>query len=551
MRESMPPKDAGLPGSDSNPHGGAVSREARVAVRLRDCRSDAAADSVHPESLQAERGKLPEPGPSTAQVIRRKRSAVAPEPVLPMPPLRFEWLERIYRRLFGSVTRLICLSFVLVILIGAILLKLPVATRSGISIGFLSALFTATSATCVTGLVIGDTALLWSTFGQSVILCLIQIGGLGLITVTTFFMVAAKRKMSLKTMLAMQESVGSDTFSGAGSLVKRIVLVTLSCELIGGLLLVWRYAVRMPLTQALRCGLFQGVSAFCNAGFDLCGDFSGPTSSLTAFNDDPIILLTTALLVIIGGLGFVVWDDLLNLRKKKRLSFHSRLVLIMTGVLLLVGTVLFMLIEWRNTAPQALGSLPAAERPAAAFFQSVTWRTAGFNSLDQGSLTAATKLIGLLMMFIGAGPASTGGGIKVTTQAILLGTVSSYLHGREQITLLRHRLAAPLVQRAIVIIFAGFSIIFTGVLLICFFERGALQNGSFNVPDIIYEVTSGFGTVGLSAMGTANLSPGSLMVLVFTMFLGRVGPASFAIGLTFHQSSRQRVIYPDGKTFVG
>jgi len=414
-----------------------------------------------------------------------------------------------------------------------------------------NALFTATSATCVTGLIVADTALTWSTFGHAVILILIQIGGLGLITIMSFFMLAARRKMKLKTMLAMQESVGSDSFITAKDLVKRIIFVTASCELIGGLILSWRYAQVMPLRQAFSTGIFQGVSAFCNAGFDLLGRFSGPYTSLTAFNGDPVILMTTALLIIIGGLGFVVWDDLANIFKRKRLHYHSRLVLIMTGILIAGGTIFFLLAEWQNTGTHCLGSLPTWQRPFAAFFQSVTLRTAGFNSLDQALLTPPSKILGIFLMFTGAGPASTGGGVKITTIAILFATISSYFHGRDAISLGRYRYNRELVQRALVIASVGMLILITGGLLLAFFEAEHLMAGNFSTLDIFYEVTSGFATVGVTSLATPVLSISSRFVLIAAMYLGRVGPASFAIGLTFHQSSEKSVIYPEGKTFVG
>ncbi|MGI6077515.1 MAG: TrkH family potassium uptake protein [Fastidiosipilaceae bacterium] len=456
----------------------------------------------------------------------------------------FKWLT-------ASATRLITLSFALVILIGTGLLTLPVASADGHSVGLVRALFTATSATCVTGLVIGDTALTWTTFGHIVILLLIQIGGLGLITIMSFFMLAARRKMKLKTMLAMQESVGTDSFATAGGLVKRIILVTASCELIGGLILTWRYALLMPFGRALGTGLFQGVSAFCNAGFDLLGTFSGPYSSLVAFNSDPVVLFTTALLIIIGGLGFVVWDDIVNVFKTKRLHYHSRLVLTMTGLLLLVGTIFFALAEWNNTGDGCLGSLPVWQRPIAAFFHSVTLRTAGFNSIDQTLLTHPSKIVGIFLMFTGAGPASTGGGVKVTTMAILFATISSYFHGREGISLVHYRYNRELVRRALVITSVGMLILLTGGLLITFFEASRLHAGDFTTLDIFYEMTSGFATVGVTSLSTPTLTVPSWLVLIAGMYLGRVGPASFAIGVTFHQNSEKDIIYPEGKTFVG
>ena len=338
--------------------------------------------------------------------------------------------------------RVIVSTFFLVIMIGTVLLSLPFASQNGTSIGILRALFTATSATCVTGLVVVDTATHWTIFGKFVIIALIQIGGLGLVTITSFFYSFMRKKASLRTLVVTQESTANFGFADVLRLVRKIVLITFTVEITGGLILSWRFIPKYGWVSGIGRGFFQAISSFCNAGFDLHGDSeSGPFSSLVAWNGDPVVILTTGLLIIIGGLGFVVWSDLLSFKKTKRLNFHSKVILIMTGSLLLVGTAFFLIAEYENrSGSHSLGSLPAWQRPLAAFFQSLTPRTAGFNTIDQATLTNSSKLMSIILMFIGAAPGSTGGGIKVSTFAIIMATILSDIRGKEDIVLLRHRL---------------------------------------------------------------------------------------------------------------
>lgn len=478
-------------------------------------------------------------------VYKRRKVEVAEEKVYKKKgnPF-FQWLT-------ASPPRFVTLSFALVILIGTILLTLPIASADGQSAGPLKALFTATSATCVTGLIVVDTATYWSSFGHYVIIALIQVGGLGLITITSFFLFAARKKIGMRTLLAVQESIGSESFASSRQLVKKIIFVTISTEMIGGIILTWRYAQRMPFLDALTRGMFQGVSAFCNAGFDLMGNFTGKFSSLTHWNDDPVVTMTTAFLIIIGGLGFVVWDDLIQYRKRKKLHFHSKLVLTATALCLILGTAFFLIVEWDNTGTSALGTLPVWQRPFAAFFQSATLRTAGFNSIDQANLTDSSKLVGSILMFIGAGPASTGGGTKVTSFGVLIALISSYFKGRDETFLGHHRINRDVIRRALTIIFVGVGIVLISSMIITFTEKQALAAGQFSYLDIVYEVVSGFATVGVTSIGTPALTVGTWIVLIINMYLGRVGPASFAMGLTVSQSSDHSLVYPEGKTFVG
>ena len=449
--------------------------------------------------------------------------------------------------------RLILFSFFLVILIGTSLLMLPYASADRQSIGLLRALFTATSATCVTGLVVVDTATHWSVFGKGVILALFQIGGLGIVTITSFFYSIMRRKASLKTMVVTQASTANFGFNDVMRLVRRIVLITFTIELTGGLLISWRLASRYGWLTGIQKGFFQSVSAFCNAGFDVHGDTaSGPFSSLTAWNDDPFLLLVTGLLIIIGGLGFVVWNDLLSFRKNRKLNFHSKVVLTMTGIFLFIGTLFFYFTEAGNQSHSlSMGSLPQIQRTIAAFFQSLTTRTAGFNTIDQHSLTDSSKFMTIFMMFVGAAPGSTGGGIKITTFAVIIATILSDIQSREDIVLFRHRLARETFTRAFAIMGLAMTIVLTGSMLLTFTERTAIEAGDLSFIDLFFETVSAFATVGLSAAGTPDLQPASWAILTPIMFMGRVGPVSFAIGLAMKSNIQRDIVHPEGRTLVG
>jgi trk system potassium uptake protein len=449
--------------------------------------------------------------------------------------------------------RIIATSFLLVILIGSFLLSLPFASQDGHSVGYLKALFVATSATCVTGLVVVDTATSWTIFGKFVIITLIQIGGLGLVTLTSFFYSFMRRKFSLKTLVITQESTANFGFADVLNLVRKIITITFIIEIIGGLILSWRFIPKYGWIDGIGKGFFQSVSAFCNAGFDLHGDSEGgPFCSLVRWNGDPFVILTTGLLIVVGGLGFVVWSDLLEYRKDRKLNFHTKVVLTMTGILILVGTVFFLIVEFNNVRnAYSLGSLPAWQRPLAALFQSITPRTAGFNSIDQASMTDSSKLLTTFLMFIGAAPGSTGGGIKVSTFAVILATVLSDVVGRDDIVLFRHRLSRETFTRSIAIMGLAAAIVLIASLAMSFIERAALESGKFSFLDLVFEATSAFGTVGLSSAGTPVLQPASWAVLIPAMYLGRVGPASFAISLMMMKASKREMVYPEGKTLVG
>ncbi len=444
--------------------------------------------------------------------------------------------------------RVISVSFLLVITIGALLLTLPIASASGQSVGFLKALFTATSATCVTGLVVVGTNVDWTVFGKVVIIALIQIGGLGLVTITSFFYSFMRRKTSLRTLVVAQESTASFGFADVLKLVRKIMIITFTTEFIGGVILSWRFIPEHGFWSGLGMGFFQSVSAFCNAGFALTGSNQEDAYiNLMGYNGDPIVLMTTGLLVVFGGLGFVVWSDLLGFRKAKKLNFHSKVVLVMTGSLLLIGALFFLGAEYFNTAnTYSMGSLPEWQRPFAALFQSITPRTAGFNSIDQATMTDGSKFMSIILMFIGAAPGSTGGGIKVSTFAVILATIVSDIRGRNDIVLLKHRLPRETFTRAFAIFGMALALVMTATMLLTFIEHG-----QFRFIDLLFEATSAFGTVGISSANTQTLQALSWMVLIPVMYLGRIGPASFAISLAMKKNDKHELVHPEGKTLVG
>lgn len=436
-------------------------------------------------------------------------------------------------------TRMIVFSFAALIMTGTILLSLPMASNNGKSVGLLNALFTAASASCVTGLVIADTLTQWTLFGQIVILCLIQAGGLGIVTLVTFFSVLMGRKVGLKGMLLVQESINHFSFEGVLKLVRKVVIVTLCVELVGALLLSISFVPRFG-PRGFYMGVFHAISAFCNAGFDIMGDLQ----SFTTFNNDPIVIYTVALLVIIGGLGFIVWKDLFEYRNNKSLLLHTRVVLVVTGFLILFGTVLFFVSEFQN--PATMGNISMIEKVNASFFHSVMTRTAGFNSLPLDSMRELSKVTTILLMFIGGATGSTAGGIKVTTFSVILIAVLSQVKGSEDTIIFKRRVPNYIVNKSLSIIVL--SLVWVITVTVAMLAIGETKP----FIDLLYEATSAFGTVGLSTASTPGLNAFSKLLIIVTMFLGRVGPFTFAIALALKANKKKAdEVYPEGKIVVG
>lgn len=437
-----------------------------------------------------------------------------------------------------SPTRMIVSSFAVLIFLGGLLLNLPVASNSGESIGFVNSLFTATSATCVTGLVVADTLTQWTLFGQIVILVLIQIGGLGIITLATFFSAILGRKVGMKGRILAQASISDYSFTEVVAMIKAIVVITLAIEGIGALLLSIRF-IPMFGMKGIYISIFQSISSFCNAGFDLMGDYK----SLTDFNGDPIILYTTAALIVIGGLGFIVWKDLYEYRETRNLYLHTKLVLIMTGLLIFGSAAFFLFQEFAN--PNTMGQLGFTEKINASIFQSVTTRTAGYNSINVDGMTEVSKIFSVFLMFVGAAPGSTAGGVKVTTLAIIVVAIISNIQGNSETVVLKRKVGQDVINKSLAIIGLSMILVFTMTAILISIEGLPFVN-------VLFECTSAFGTVGQSTGITPSLHDSSKLLLAFMMFLGRVGPLTFAVALAMREKKTlQNSVYPEGKIMVG
>lgn len=437
-------------------------------------------------------------------------------------------------RLELSPAQTIIAGFAAVILAGALLLSLPAASASGRAAPFLTALFTATSATCVTGLVVVDTAEYWSPFGELVILVLIQLGGLGYMTISLLLAMVIGRRIGLRERLIQQEAMNVYTLGGIVRFTRTVALVTLAIEAVGAVLLTLRWWPEFGLGRGLYYGVFHSISAFNNAGFDLMGGFR----SLTAFTSDLPVSLTIAVLFILGGLGFTV---LMDLGRPRRFTLHARVVLATTAALIGAGTGLVFVLEYAN--PDTLGGLPLGQKVLAAFFQGVTARTAGFSTLDVGALMAPTLMMLIALMFIGASPGGTGGGIKTTTFVAPMAVILAMLRGRPDPELLRRRLPPVTVYKAVTIALVGVAFVVTMATALAFAEGVEFMAA-------LFEVASAFGTVGLSTGITPELSSVGRIIIMFTIFTGRVGLLTMAFALTRRQRPAH-FRYPEERIMIG
>lgn len=419
-----------------------------------------------------------------------------------------------------SRARMIALGFLIIIIIGTFLLMTPFASKEGQWTDFLTALFTAVSASCVTGLTVVNTSVYWSYFGQIVILILIQIGGLGFITVGFGFSLMLQRRISLRQRGMLKESVNVLDDAGLVRLAKLILKGTALFEGAGAVILTCCFIPDMGFLKALYYGIFHSVSAFCNAGFDLMGVFG--YSSFTGYNDDPVVVITLILLILTGGLGFFVWADLKKNRFHfKKYALHTKLVIVTSAILVFGGAALFYIIEKDNT----LADMSTGQAVLNAFFSAVTPRTAGFNMVDTGSLTEAGKLLTILLMFIGGCPGSTAGGIKVTTIAVLILYIKSTLTRTDGVNVFKRRLTNDAVPKA--------TTVFTLNLFLAAIAALAIAAiSSLGLTDIVFEAVSAISTVGMSCGITSQLGAAGLMIIAALMYLGRVGSLSFAMSFT-------------------
>ena len=425
-----------------------------------------------------------------------------------------------HRRLRLSYTQIIALGFFLLILTGTLLLLLPFSRRPGVEISFLDALFTATSASCVTGLVPVDTHSTWTLFGQAVLLVLIQIGGLGFMTIATGFLLLMRRRIGLRSRQILTESINRTHVGGVIRLAGRIFRVTALCEGLGALLLSFRFVPEFGWARGIWFGIFHSVSAFCNAGFDLMG-IREPYSSFVRYIDDPLVILTLSALIIIGGLGFMVWDDLANHGLHiRRWALHTKAVIFTSAALLFGGMLFFFCSE---AAASLSGEGPLA-RLLGAFFASVTARTAGFNSIDVASMSTAGKFMTILLMFVGGSPGSTAGGAKTTTLLIILVCSFSYMRNYRTTTVFGRRLPDDSLRKACSVFITNLVLTVGAALLLCLIQP-------IGLTDVLFECTSAVGTVGMTTGITRDLLPASRCIIVFLMYCGRVGSLSFASAL--------------------
>lgn len=451
-------------------------------------------------------------------------------------------------------TQVLVLGFLIVILLGTLLLNLPVASKSGSSIGFVDALFTATSAVCVTGLVVVNTLDHWTMFGKIVILTLIQIGGLGFMTITTTLFIILGRKISLKERLIIQEALNQYTLSGMVRLAKNVVLGTLLLELLGAALLATRFVPDFG-KDGIFMSVFHAISAFCNAGFDIVGG-----SSLVPYVGDVLVNITIMTLIVLGGLGFTVWLDYIKLFKERkkyqyslkrafqRLSLHSKLVTVLTIALILVGFVFFFVIEGSN--PATLGPMGYKEKVLGSLFHSVTTRTAGFNTISLPEMNDASKFMTIVLMFIGGSPAGTAGGIKTVTFGIIFLAVVSVIKGREDVETFNKRISWNIVKRALAVMVISITVVISATMMLSITEVEIAHQ--FLFMDVFFEAVSAFGTVGLSLGITPYLSTIGKLVICLTMFIGRLGPVTMMVAFSLKDKKRKCSIrMPEEKIMVG
>ena len=440
-----------------------------------------------------------------------------------------------------SISRIMALTFLGIIAAGTLLLSLPAASRSGKSAGFLTSLFTATSATCVTGLVMGDTYTLWTPFGQGVILLMIQVGGLGFMSAASLAYFTLRKKIGLRSQMVMAEAIGASSMDDIPAHQRRLMVRAFTVEGIGAALLTARFAFEYPFLQALKLGVFHSVSAFCNAGFDILG-FRTPGASLMQYHTDPVICLTLTALVVLGGLGFLVWDEVLRERNARKWSVYTKLVLTTTAVLLLSGIILTCVLEWDN--PLTLGPLPFGKKLLAALFQSMTLRTAGFAGLDQGLLTPASKAVSIFLMLIGGSSGSTAGGLKTVTFVVLLMFLWNRMRGRYTVSVFHRTIADSHVLNAITIFMVMALLSFTGGTFIC-------ATSSVNFADGLYEAVSAIGTVGLSTGITADLHPVAKIMIIVFMYFGRVGVLTISFGFLKRKPAGEKFRYANTDLLIG
>lgn len=453
------------------------------------------------------------------------------------------------RRRGMSTTQIILVGFLSAVIAGTLLLMLPCATAAGEHTSLLEALFTATTSVCVTGLVVVDTFSHWTIFGKIIILILIQFGGLGIVTLTSGLMLMLRRKVTLKNRMLIQSAFNLDTLQGLIRFIKKVAAGTFLIEGIGAFFYMLVFVPEFGVKKGMFVSIFNAVSAFCNAGIDIIG-----ANSLMDYYNQPLINIVTMLLIILGGLGYIVWFDFImtfkNVIKKrykitsvfKRMNEHSKLVLVVTLILILSGAALIFVFEYKNE--DTIGNMPLGNKIMCSLFQSVTLRTAGFATIPQQNLTDASFIICIILMFIGGSPVGTAGGVKTVTVSVAVFNVIAFLKDREETVVFNRRVPNQLISKALAVISISFSVtIFLLILLI-------LTN-SIDIRDAAYEIFSATATVGLSRNITGTLNTAGKIIIIIAMYLGRVGPVSMAIAFKSKKSMKNSVSHTDGHFIVG
>lgn len=445
------------------------------------------------------------------------------------------------RKVSMSATKLVALCFLGIILLGTGLLMLPVSSRSGEPCQFLPALFTATSATCVTGLTPFDTWTQWSGFGQVVLLCLIEIGGLGFMSAATLVIFLFRRKVGLRQRMLIAQALSLNEMDGVVRLQRMVIFGSLGFEAAGALILTLWFWPQYGFVRALRWGVFHSISAFCNAGFDIFGSMK-PGASLLLFQNDPVVLLTLGALIVLGGLGFLVWQDIAEKRSWKKLSVYSRLVLMATAILIVSGWALICILEWNN--PETLGNLSVGSKLLGGLFQSVTLRTAGFDAINQAGLTQGGKAVSMVLMLIGGSSGSTAGGLKTVTFLVVLLFLGARARGRSNVTVFCRTIPQEQALNAMTISLMMVLLSVLGGIFVC-----ATSPVSFT--DGLFEAISALATVGLTAGATGLLSvPAKILIIIF-MYFGRVGVLTISLGFLMGNQAVERFRYAETSLLIG
>lgn len=443
-----------------------------------------------------------------------------------------------------STTHMLMLSFLSLIIVGTCLLSLPISSSTGKSIGFVDALFTSTTATCVTGLVTLPTVSTWSTFGQVVILFLIQIGGLGVITAVAGIAIVLHKKLGISDGLLLQDTLNLNTMSGLNQFIKKVIIGTFIVEGIGAICYMTVFIPEFGV-RGIWISIFTSISAFCNAGIDIISDMS-----LSNYISNPIVNITTCLLIVLSGLGYIVWWDIIKLiknRKKQKprfrnLTLHSKIVLSATSILIITGTVLIFLFEYNN--PATMQNLSLFDKVQASLFQSITTRTAGFFTIPQENFTNASALLCLLLMFIGGSPVGTAGGVKTVTIAVLFAVAFATIGNKEQTALFHRTISKQVIRKSIAIICMSFVIVFTSTMLLSLTTNA-------NLLDVMYETVSAGATVGLTRNLTPSLNVIGKLIVITTMYLGRIGPISLAVAFNIKRENKNIIKLPEEEISVG